>query len=66
MAATYSTQFHAPTGTIKRAIMNIVSQITDRVSTNAIRSELSHLSDRELNDIGLSRADIQSVGMPRR
>lgn len=51
----------APIGALRRALANMMAAFHRR----AVVNELSTLTDRELSDIGLNRADLGRVFDPR-
>lgn len=64
--ATFETTRPAPFGAettyrIVSALDTIVAAVSDWNNKRATRNALSALSDRELTDIGLSRADVERL-----
>ncbi|GGO58738.1 Uncharacterized conserved protein YjiS, DUF1127 family [Roseovarius pacificus] len=59
MAAIVSTQSHA--GGFRHAVARLLNAVRAWNDARVTRAALSQLTDRELDDIGLSRSDIQSV-----
>lgn len=65
--AAYQTSSAAPFGAI--ATYRFVKSVADRLDAFRVwndkritRNALSHLSDRELDDIGLCRGDVELIG----
>ncbi|UOA26624.1 DUF1127 domain-containing protein [Pseudosulfitobacter sp. DSM 107133] len=52
-------------GRISRAVFNAIASVMSWNDARVTRNALSALSDRELEDIGLSRGDIESVTFRR-
>lgn len=50
---------------VSRAAYRLVSMISDWNDARVTRKALSGLTDRELDDIGLTRGDIDGVATPR-
>ncbi len=46
---------------LSRSVQNIIAQFNAWNDARITRSALSRLSDRELEDIGLSRAEIDTI-----
>ena len=63
MAVIDTTRSHAATGFVGHALAKVAAAITAWVDARATRKALSQLSDRELDDIGLSRSDIDRIGI---
>ena len=57
--ATYGS--HGLTGRIGATLSSIVATVVAWNDARVTRNALSHLSDRELEDIGLARGDIERV-----
>ncbi len=51
----------APEGAVTKAVRAVGQWLSDKVKRRAVTNELAMLSDHELADIGLSRADIPRV-----
>ncbi|WP_299841801.1 DUF1127 domain-containing protein [uncultured Roseovarius sp.] len=63
MAVIDTTRSHAATGFIGHTVAKIGAAVTAWFEARATRRALSQLSDRELDDIGLSRSDIDRIGI---
>ncbi|MFD1157131.1 DUF1127 domain-containing protein [Roseovarius aestuarii] len=63
MAVIDTTRTHAATGIIGDAVAKFTAAFTAWFDARATRKALSQLSERELDDIGLSRADISRIGI---
>ncbi len=63
MAVIDTTHPHAATSFVGLSITKLVSAITTFFETRATRRALERLSDRELDDIGLNRGDVQRIGI---
>ncbi len=63
----YATEIHASHGDITHRIAAAVKSVTTRVSNYRVYrktvSELSELSTRELDDLGLSRSMIKRIAL---
>ena len=55
------TIFTKPHSIIAKFITNVFSELSNWNNARVTRNELSQLSDRELNDIGLVRGDIDRI-----
>lgn len=65
--AAYETSRPAPFGAISifravQGITSIIGMIADWNDARVTRKALSKLTDRELDDIGLCRGDIEAIG----
>ena len=63
MAVIDTSRSHAAPGFIGRAIAKVTAAFTTWSDARATRKALSQLSDHELDDIGLSRNDIDRIGI---
>jgi uncharacterized protein YjiS (DUF1127 family) len=62
MAVIDTTRTYGASGNIfARAVLKLVASVTAWNDVRATRKALSQLSDRELDDIGLCRSDIDRV-----
>lgn len=52
------TRYQATGGFFHRALASVVARVTAHYEARATRLALSKLSDHELDDIGLNRADL--------
>ncbi|MDP4033062.1 MAG: DUF1127 domain-containing protein [Pseudorhodobacter sp.] len=69
--AAFDTTRTAPLGAITtyrfvQFFSNVISAVANWNDARVTRNALGKLSDRELDDIGLSRGDIDRVGLSRR
>lgn len=63
MAVIDTTRTHAATGFIGQTFASVVNTVAAWLDARATRKALSQLSDRELDDIGLNRSDIERIGI---
>lgn len=63
MAVIDTTRTHAATGFVGHTLAKIAGAVTSWMDARATRKALEHLSDRELDDIGLTRGDITRLGI---
>ncbi len=63
MAVIDTSRAHIAPGTFTNAVAKLTSAISAYLEVRATRSALSQLSDRELEDIGLNRGDIERIGI---
>ena len=63
MAVIDTTRTHAATGFVGHAVTKLIAAVSTFFETRATRKALSQLSDRELDDIGLNRGDIERIGI---
>lgn len=56
---------HGPAGRIAAPISHLIAAVAGWNDSRKTRNSLSRLSDRELDDIGLTRGDIDSVAVGR-
>ncbi len=62
MALVHTNRAYAPShGTVAKFIANSLGAVAAWNDARVTRKALSHLSDHELEDIGLSRRDIDTV-----
>ena len=54
----------APFGAVGRGIAAVVASVGEYLRRQRVVSELTRLSDRELADVGLTRADISQIFEP--
>ena len=54
---------HVASGNIGQIVAKITTSIAARLEARKTRRALSQLSDRELDDIGLNRGDIERIGI---
>ncbi|MFN3276932.1 MAG: DUF1127 domain-containing protein [Paracoccus hibiscisoli] len=59
--STIETNRSAAVGGVGNVVAHIVSLVASWRETRVTRRELSRLSDRELDDIGLCRGDIERI-----
>ena len=55
----------ATAGLFGKTLAKFTAAYTTWNDSRTTRSALSQLTDRELDDIGLTRGDIETVGLPR-
>jgi uncharacterized protein YjiS (DUF1127 family) len=65
MAAFDTSRPYAVAPRFESFLSRMIGKIIGWNDARVIRSELSRLTDRELDDIGLSRADIETVARAR-
>ena len=63
MAVIETTHTHAATGPVGQTLAKFVAAFTTWFDTRATHKALSQLSDRELDDIGLTRGQIKRIGI---
>ncbi|WP_306115433.1 MULTISPECIES: DUF1127 domain-containing protein [unclassified Roseovarius] len=63
MAVIDTTRTHAATGLVGHTVAKVIAAVSTFFETRATRKALSQLSDRELDDIGLNRGDIERIGI---
>lgn len=63
MAVLDTTRPHFPQISMGQFLAKIAAKLSAWNDARATRTVLSKLSDRELDDIGLSRVDIQRIGI---
>ena len=63
MAVIDTTRTHAAFGNVGHSLAKITGAVAGWFEARATRKALSQLSDRELDDIGLSRSDIAQIGI---
>ncbi len=63
MAVIDTTRTHAATGFVGQTVAKVIATVSAFFETRATRKALSQLSDRELDDIGLNRGDIDRIGI---
>ena len=61
MAVIDTTRPDAATGVIGHTIVKLTSAVSAYFETRATRKALAQRSDRELDDIGLSRGDVNRI-----
>lgn len=63
----YTTQIHGLDASLLDRAAAVLSQVSDALAKRAVYratlNELRQLNDRELNDLGLSRAGIRAVAL---
>ncbi|MEO3415565.1 DUF1127 domain-containing protein [Roseovarius sp. CAU 1744] len=62
MAAIDTNRTLATAGIVRQAIEKCISAVATYFEIRATRRALAQLSDRELDDIGLNRGDIEHIG----
>lgn len=54
---------HAVNGIFGQTLTRVTTAIASYFEVRSTRKALSQLSDRELDDIGLTRSDIEQIGL---
>lgn len=63
MAAIETTRTHAAAGIVGHTVAKFIGQVMAWFEVRSTRRALMQLSDRELDDIGLSRGDVSRIGI---